>query len=225
VSSLREGHANLLCIVPILTDVTEVTSHWPDLFVYIHGIYITVASMGRAVSPTIWQQIFIARSPSLAQQTIFSSTWVVAAPLNLSRELLSKITWTGTNVNVKATGQPRVLLLCATAISRCSARILATLQRGLACCVASLHREFLTPYCPSQTCWYRMQALPSAALGVGPAARVLDVTNNHLTYLPDQLSGFTNLSRLILASNQLNALPPCLSQLTSLKVDFDIVSA
>ncbi len=24
VSSLREGHANLLCIVPILTDVTEV---------------------------------------------------------------------------------------------------------------------------------------------------------------------------------------------------------
>ena len=25
VSSLREGHANLLCIVPILTDVTEVT--------------------------------------------------------------------------------------------------------------------------------------------------------------------------------------------------------
>jgi len=26
VSSLREGHANLLCIVPILTDVTEVTA-------------------------------------------------------------------------------------------------------------------------------------------------------------------------------------------------------
>ena len=25
VSSLREGHANLLCIVPILTDVTAVT--------------------------------------------------------------------------------------------------------------------------------------------------------------------------------------------------------
>ena len=25
VSSLREGHANLLCIVPILTGVTEVT--------------------------------------------------------------------------------------------------------------------------------------------------------------------------------------------------------
>jgi hypothetical protein len=27
VSSLREGHANLLCIVPISTDVTEVTAH------------------------------------------------------------------------------------------------------------------------------------------------------------------------------------------------------
>ncbi|KAA6428309.1 hypothetical protein WJX79_008533 [Trebouxia sp. C0005] len=63
-----------------------------------------------------------------------------------------------------------------------------------------------------------LKALPSAALEVGPAARVLDLTNNHLTYLPDQISSFTNLSRLILASNQLNALPPCLSTLTSLKV-------
>ena len=27
VSSLREGHANLLCIVPILTDVAEATAH------------------------------------------------------------------------------------------------------------------------------------------------------------------------------------------------------
>jgi len=88
VSSLREGHANLLCIVPILTDVTEVTLDTPNLFVYIHGIYVTVASMGH----TIWQQIFTARSTSLAQQTIISSTWVVAAPLNLSREILSKIT-------------------------------------------------------------------------------------------------------------------------------------
>ena len=70
-----------------------------------------------------------------------------------------------------------------------------------------------------------LQALPSAAFGVDPAARVLDVTNNHLTYLPDQISGFTNLSRLILASNQLNALPPCLSQLRSLKVNCNIVSA
>ena len=26
VSSLREGHANLLCIVPILTDVAEATA-------------------------------------------------------------------------------------------------------------------------------------------------------------------------------------------------------
>ena len=28
VSSLREGHANLLCIVPILTDVAEATQNW-----------------------------------------------------------------------------------------------------------------------------------------------------------------------------------------------------
>jgi len=30
VSSLREGHANLLCIVPILTDVTEVMTESPS---------------------------------------------------------------------------------------------------------------------------------------------------------------------------------------------------
>ena len=29
VSSLREGHANLLCIVPILTDVAEATGLLP----------------------------------------------------------------------------------------------------------------------------------------------------------------------------------------------------
>ena len=35
VSSLREGHANLLCIVPILRDVTEVTQCEPNFYVYI----------------------------------------------------------------------------------------------------------------------------------------------------------------------------------------------
>ena len=39
VSSLREGHANLLCIVPILTDVTEVTPSKPQAYLYIHGLY------------------------------------------------------------------------------------------------------------------------------------------------------------------------------------------
>ena len=63
-----------------------------------------------------------------------------------------------------------------------------------------------------------LQALPPAALKVGPAARVLDATNNQLTYLPDQLGDFSNLQRLVLASNQLNSLPPCLTQLVSLKV-------
>ena len=46
VSSLREGHANLLCIVPILTDVTEVTSDLPDFWLYIHKHSMAVASMG-----------------------------------------------------------------------------------------------------------------------------------------------------------------------------------
>ncbi len=150
---------------------------------------------------------------------------MAAAPLNLSRDILSIITWIGTKVNVRATGQQRGLLLCVTAISRWRASLPTSSQLGLACCPATLHRERSTPYSPNQTRWYRVQALPSAALGVGPAARVLDVTNNHLTYLPDQISSFINLSRLILASNQLNALPPCLSQLSSLKVNFDIVSA
>ena len=31
VSSLREGHANLLCIVPILTDVAEATTIYLSL--------------------------------------------------------------------------------------------------------------------------------------------------------------------------------------------------
>ena len=154
----------------------------------------------------------------MEQQTFISVTWVVAAPLNLSRDILRKTTWTGTNVNVRATGQQRVLLLCVTAISRWKASLPTSSQLGLAYCVATLHRECLTPCSPSQPRWYRVQALPSAALSVGPVARVLDVTNNHLTYLPDQISSFTNLSRLILASNQLNALPPCMSQLSSLKV-------
>jgi len=33
VSSLREGHANLLCIVPILTDVTEVTTVMKEAYI------------------------------------------------------------------------------------------------------------------------------------------------------------------------------------------------
>ena len=40
VSSLREGHANLLCIVPILTDVTEVTTGLPKYSLYIRYIFI-----------------------------------------------------------------------------------------------------------------------------------------------------------------------------------------
>lgn len=69
-----------------------------------------------------------------------------------------------------------------------------------------------------------LQALPSAALQLGPAARVLDATNNQLTYLPDQISHFSNLQRLILASNQLNCLPPCLTQLVSLKVSGGVLT-
>lgn len=63
-----------------------------------------------------------------------------------------------------------------------------------------------------------LKALPATALTVGPAARVLDVTNNQLTCLPDQISNLANLTRLILAFNQLKFLPPSLSELTCLKV-------
>ncbi|KAL3156631.1 hypothetical protein ABBQ38_000916 [Trebouxia sp. C0009 RCD-2024] len=64
----------------------------------------------------------------------------------------------------------------------------------------------------------KLKTLPPAALKVGPAARILDATNNQLTYLPDQISQFSNLQRFVLASNQLNSLPPCLTQLVCLKV-------
>jgi len=36
VSSLREGHANLLCIVPILTDVTEVIMYSSECLFWKH---------------------------------------------------------------------------------------------------------------------------------------------------------------------------------------------
>ena len=71
--------------------------------------------------------------------------------------------------------------------------------------------------------WHHLQALPGAALAVGPAARVLDATNNSLTYLPDQINNLTNLTRLILASNQLHFLPPCLPQLVSLKASSNLI--
>ena len=67
-----------------------------------------------------------------------------------------------------------------------------------------------------------LQALPPTVLELGSAVRVIDATNNQLTYLPDQISHFSNLHRLVLASNQLNSLPPCLTQLVSLKVSWGI---
>ena len=53
---------------------------------------------------------------------------------------------------------------------------------------------------------------------VGSAAKTLDATNNRLTDLPPLISTLSNLQRLILATNQLSALPVQISALTSLKV-------
>jgi len=62
------------------------------------------------------------------------------------------------------------------------------------------------------------QELPSRIWAVGGAAKTLDATNNQLTVLPAEISSFTNLQRLILASNRLSALPVQMSALVALKV-------
>ncbi len=52
---------------------------------------------------------------------------------------------------------------------------------------------------------------------VGKAARILDATNNRLASLPPSLGSLPSLQRLIVASNQLTALPREISALTNLK--------
>ena len=84
VSSLREGHANLLCIVPILTDVTEVTQCKPNFYVYIHGFFPTLASMGykllicSAISITVHRHSACHRI--IASQTLCISISTCAMP-------------------------------------------------------------------------------------------------------------------------------------------------
>ena len=53
---------------------------------------------------------------------------------------------------------------------------------------------------------------------VGSAAKTLDATNNRLTALPPSIGSLKNLQRLILATNQLSALPMQISSLVILKV-------
>ena len=54
--------------------------------------------------------------------------------------------------------------------------------------------------------------------GVGAGARTLDATNNKLTTVSPQLAQLSNLSRLVLTSNQIQELPAAMLQLQSLKV-------
>ena len=63
-----------------------------------------------------------------------------------------------------------------------------------------------------------MQDLPQAALAVGPAAKVLDATNNRLASLPAATAQMVNLQRLVLTSNQFAVVPAAVVQLTNLKV-------
>lgn len=63
-----------------------------------------------------------------------------------------------------------------------------------------------------------LQALPQAALLVGPAAKVLDASNNQIIHLPESISQLTNLKRLSLAGNQLETLPAAVCRLAQLKV-------
>jgi internalin A len=50
-----------------------------------------------------------------------------------------------------------------------------------------------------------LSELPSAALAVGAAARVLDAAGNQLTELPEAMASLTSLQRLRLSANRLSA--------------------
>ena len=63
-----------------------------------------------------------------------------------------------------------------------------------------------------------MQELPDTVFAVGAGARTLDATNNKLTTVSPQLAQLSNLSRLVLTSNQMQELPAAVLQLQSLKV-------
>ena len=54
--------------------------------------------------------------------------------------------------------------------------------------------------------------------GVGAGARTLDATNNKLTTFSPQLAQLSNLSRLVLTSNQIQEVPAAVLQLQFLKV-------
>ena len=61
VSSLRRGHANLLCIVPILVYVTEVTSipQAPSLYILAQLSRKKQICTLRSIQPPIWSPLFI----------------------------------------------------------------------------------------------------------------------------------------------------------------------
>ena len=61
VSSLRRGHANLLCIVPILVYVTEVTSipKAPSLYILAQLSRKKQICTLRSIQPPIWSPLFI----------------------------------------------------------------------------------------------------------------------------------------------------------------------
>eukprot|EP00891_Asterochloris_glomerata_P006510 jgi/Astpho2/6510/Aster-08482 len=62
-----------------------------------------------------------------------------------------------------------------------------------------------------------LKELPDTVFAVGVGARTLDATNNKLTTVSPQLAQLSNLSRLVLTSNQMQELPAAVLQLQSLK--------
>jgi Leucine-rich repeat (LRR) protein len=64
----------------------------------------------------------------------------------------------------------------------------------------------------------RLRSIPDAALGLGDAIRVVDVSNNNLVELSPSLAALINLQRLVLANNRLTAFPAALCNFPSLKI-------
>ena len=67
---------------------------------------------------------------------------------------------------------------------------------------------------------FALQELPDTVFSVGTGARTLDATNNKLTTVSPQLAQLSNLSRLVLTSNQIQEVPAAILQLQYLKVRY-----
>ena len=59
-------------------------------------------------------------------------------------------------------------------------------------------------------------------LGALKKLRILDVSDNQLTSLPDELASLPLLTQIVVNNNNLRELPPCVLQMEQIEVSFPI---